>query len=104
MEFVESDVIKIKRIVNYPTDKKKAHQILKEAIVLDGSDYKSLYQIGCDYLAGAGRTGVKSQDFELAYEYFNRALSLAKKEGASTYVPIIEAELDVVKKLLNNGK
>ena len=104
LEFLDSEVIEIKKRINHPTDKKKAHQILEEAVALNGNDYKSLYQIGCDYLAGYSRTEVDSQNFRKAFEYFEKALELAKREGATDYVSMIEDDLNYVKKLLNNGK
>ena len=104
LEFLDSEVNEIKKKINHPTDKKKAHQILEEAVALNGNDYKSLYQIGCDYLAGWSRTEVDSQNFRKAFDYFEKALELAKKEGASDYVSMIEDDLNYVKKLLSNGK
>lgn len=104
LEFLDSEITEIKRNINHPTDKKKAHLILEEAVALNGNDYKSLYQIGCDYLAGWSRTEVDSQNFQKASEYFEKALELAKREGNSDYVSMIEDDLNYVKKLLSNGK
>ena len=104
-EYLEPDVINIKKVINYPTDKRKAHIILEEAIALDDTDYKSLYQIGLDYLAGGTRTDIpNSGSDQKAYEYLNKAYSLAKTKGDAEYVSIIEADLNKVKKLLGNGK
>lgn len=103
-EYMDSDTKKIKETINYPTDKKEAHRVLKEAIALNDADYKSLYQIGLDFLAGATRTGVESQNIKKAYDYFEKALDLAKREGDMKHISMIEADLEDVKKRLNNGK
>lgn len=106
MEFLESEIIKIKKkVVNFPTDVKEAHRILKEAIALNDTDYKSLYQMGLDYLGGEKRTGMSDVfNVQMAYEYFEKAYSLAKTDGDIEYVSMIEADLNYVKKVLGNGK
>lgn len=104
-EFLDTDVRNIKKVVDCPTDKRKAHRILEEAIALNDKDYRSLYQMGLDYLAGKTRTDISdSHSLQKAYEYFEKAYGLAETNRDAEYVSMIEADLIKVKKLLNNGK
>ena len=105
LEYLDPDVRKIKEKVNFPTNKKEAHKVLKEAITLNESDYKSLYQLGLDYLAGSTRTDVPNSDnVQKAYEYFEKAYGLARTNGDIGYASMIETDLNTVKKILGNGK
>lgn len=104
-EYLDPDVRKIKKVVDYPTDKRKAHRILEEAIALNDKDYKSLYQMGLDYLAGKTRTDIPDSDsLQKAYEYFEKAYGLVKTTEDVECISMIEADLNKVKKLLSNGK
>lgn len=104
-EFLDSEVREIKKLIDYPTDKRKAHKILEEAIRLNNEDYKSLYQMGLDYLGGERRTGLSNiYSEQMAYEYFEKAYTLAKLAGDTEYMSMIEADLNYVKGLLGNGK
>jgi len=104
-EFMDPEVREIKKLIDYPTDKRKAHKILEEAIRLNNEDYKSLYQMGFDYLGGERRTGLSNiYSEQMAYEYFEKAYTLAKLAGDTEYMSMIEADLNYVKGLLGNGK
>ena len=61
--------------------------------------------MGCDYLGGVMRTdGAVSHNDNMACKYLERALELAKANGDSEFMDMIEADLDNVKKRLVNGK
>ena len=104
-EYLEPEVKQIKKRIDYPTNNGQAHKILEEAIALNSADYKSLYQLGCDYLGGGLRTaGTVSRNVAIAYRYFKDALDLAKRSGDKEFIAIIEADFNDVKDLLENGK
>lgn len=102
-EFLDPEVESIMDIIEIKDDEKnneKAHQILKEAVVLDGNYYKALYEIGRDYYVGKKRTGKELHDgismkeaHGIARDYYIRALESAKKINDNIYILEIDKEL-----------
>lgn len=60
-------------------DNRRAHELLKEAVAIDSTDYRSLYEIGCDYKSKGKRGAARNTD--LSRHYLDRALELARKAG-----------------------
>lgn len=96
-EFLDKDILELKKATNVATDNAFAHRLLKEALAIDSTDYKSLFQIACDYRAGEIRTKIKdSHDFSKAKRYFEKALKLAKEGNDTAYINKIKEKLDDV--------
>lgn len=61
---------------------KEAHRLLKNAVTLNSEDYRSLFELGCDYKSKK-RGAVFNTDS--AYIYLNKARQLAAKAGDKEY-------------------
>ena len=76
-------ILEMQANLNIVKDNQKAHQLLCKAVSLNDKDYKSLYELGCDYKAGKDRGG--QQDIILAKEYLEKAFSLVRKTNDQNY-------------------
>ena len=54
-----------------------------KAVEINGDDYHSLYELGCNYMSRDKRGAVK--DLELAKTYLLKARSLAEQAGDKDY-------------------
>lgn len=64
----------------------RAHQLILQAVALDSTSYKALYELGCDYYAGEMRTGdPDSRDIDKALECFEKSLRFASQANDETY-------------------
>ncbi len=61
---------------------KEAHRLLKNAVNINPVDYRSLFELGCDYKSK--RRGAKFNT-DSAYIYLNKARQLAAKAGDKEY-------------------
>ena len=61
-----------------PKDAKKAHELNEKAVELDNTYYPSLYELGCDYMAGDAR-GAVERDIDKAKEYFTQGAKYAQQ-------------------------
>lgn len=61
---------------------KEAHRLLKKAVTINSEDYRSLFELGCDYKSKV-RGAVFNTDS--AYIYLNKARQLAAKAGDKEY-------------------
>ncbi len=69
------------------SDNRLAHELMRMAVELDSTNYKALYELGCDFYAGPQRTGVEgSRDIPQALNCFYRGLELAILKQDSTYM------------------
>lgn len=64
-------------------DNKKAHALLLEAVKINGEDYHSLYELGCNYMS-KGKRGV-TKDLGMAKKYLLKAKTLAEHAGDKDY-------------------
>lgn len=64
-------------------DNEQAHTLLLKAVEINGDDYHSLYELGCNYMSRDKRGAVK--DLELAKTYLLKARSLAEQAGDKDY-------------------
>lgn len=64
----------------------RAHQLILQAVRLDSTSYKALYELGCDYYAGEMRTGdPDSRDIDKALDCFRKSLHFASQANDETY-------------------
>lgn len=70
----------LKMTANIKPDYRLAHELLVKAVSINGDDYHSLYDLGCDYLVGDRET-LENRDLKKAKECFDKALSLAQQDG-----------------------
>ena len=63
-----------------PQDNKKAHELNQKAVAADPNSYKSLYELGCDYMAGDAR-GAVDRDIDKAKQYFTSGVEYARQAG-----------------------
>ena len=61
---------------------KEAHRLLKKAVVLNPEDYRSLFELGCDYKS---KKRGATFNTDSAYIYLNKARHLAVKAGDKEY-------------------
>lgn len=104
-DFLESEIQVLQKKLDCIIDRAEAHKLLKEAIELNENDYRSLFQIGCDYLVGSSRTGnIVDRNPYLAQKYLVKALQLAKVSKDSVlYRSMIEPKLKRIEQM-NYGK
>ncbi len=71
---------------------REAHRLLKNAVSINPSDYKSLYELGCDY-----KSKQRGANFnpDSAYIYLNKAKQLAAQAGDMAY------EQEIAKRMVN---
>jgi len=71
---------------------KEAHRLLKNAVSINPTDYKSLYELGCDY-----KSKKRGATFnpDSAYIYLNKARQLATHAGDRAY------EQEIAKRMVN---
>jgi serine/threonine protein kinase len=86
--------------VEIKSDNKKAHELLMEAIKINDNDYKSLYELGSDYLAGDVRTNIdNSRNVSESYKILSKAK--IKAANNESYEKLIETQIS---KIPNNYK
>lgn len=61
---------------------KEAHRLLKKAVILNSEDYRSLFELGCDYKS---KKRGATFNTDSAYIYLNKARQLATKAGDKEY-------------------
>lgn len=61
---------------------KEAHRLLKQAVTLNSEDYRSLFELGCDYKS---KKRGATFNTDSAYIYLNKARQLAAKAGDKEY-------------------
>lgn len=94
-DYCSQEIIDYKNNLNdLPPDNKKAHELLNMAVSSNSSDYKSLYELGCDYLGGEQRNKFVKRDIKKAYTYFKQAKELAEKKNDVLYTNLISKKLD----------
>lgn len=68
------------------SDNAKSHDMNELSVSLDSLNYKSLYELGCDYYSGEMRTGgAISRNVDKAVVYFRRGLQLAEQTGDADF-------------------
>lgn len=70
---------------------REAHRLLKVSVGLDPSNYKALYELGCDYKSRQ-RGAAYNQDS--AYIYLDKARTLASRAGDSEYLEAIRDRIE----------
>lgn len=71
-------------------DNAKAHKLLRQAVAINGNDYRSLFELGCDFKS---RRRGATFNTDSAYIYLDRARSLAAKAGDATYSGAISGRI-----------
>lgn len=75
-----------------PKDTKKAHELNEKAVALDNTYYPSLYELGCDYMAGEAR-GAVDRDIDKAKQYFTQGIKYAQEANDTQLVERFEIRL-----------
>ena len=86
----------IKEMQELLTDKlspnvKKSHELLEKAVEINGNDYRSLYELGCDYMSHGKRGTTYNRN--KAKELLEKANSLAKANNDQRYLSLINKRL-----------
>lgn len=82
-----SDSVAIFRTnLGIPTKNDEAHRLLKDAIAINPNDYRSLFELGCDYKS---KKRGASFNTDSAYIYLNKAKQLATQAGDHEYIQAI---------------
>lgn len=99
-DYQADNVKQMKRNCGIHTNLQKSHEMNISAVQLNGKDYKSLFELGSDYVAGQSRTGIpnrESRDLKKAYKYLSTAFEQAKIQGDSFYEKLINNQLKKIK-------
>ncbi len=86
----------IKEMQELLTDKlspnvKKSHELLEKAVEINGNDYRSLYELGCDYMSHGKRGTTYNRN--KAKELLEKAELLAKANNDQRYLSLINKRL-----------
>lgn len=95
-DYVDPSIKKIQKNCGIQCCNKKSHELMKEAVELNSNNYKALYELGTDYLAGEKRTGIpnsESRKLPKSYSLLSKALSLADKNGDYFYSRMIKKQI-----------
>lgn len=75
-------------------DNAQAHELMKRAVGLDSTDYKALYELGCDYFAGPIRTNKEgSRNIPEALNCFYRGLKHAESNNDTEYIEMFKKRI-----------
>lgn len=77
-------------------DYKKAHELNNRALKLDDNNYKALYELALDYMAGETR-GVVDRDLDKTADLLVKAREAASKAGDDAFVKQIDEPLSLLK-------
>lgn len=90
---VPDSILQMQKALNsiIAIDNKLAHTLLLKAVKINGNDYRSLYELGCNYMSRDKRGTVK--DLESAKTYLLKAQSLAQQAGDKDYQSRISKRL-----------
>lgn len=80
--------------LNIPAKNNEAHNLLKAAIAVNGEDYHSLFELGCDYKSKS--RGAKFNP-DSAYIVLNKARHLADEAGDKEYIQAISNRMTNLK-------
>lgn len=88
-----------RRNLGISAQNKEAHRLLKNAVAINPADYKSLYELGCDY-----KSKKRGATFnpDSAYIYLNKARRLATEAGDKKYEQEIEKRMVNLKPVKGN--
>ncbi len=78
---------------------KEAHRLLKRAVELNPTDYRALFELGCDYKSE--RRGAKVR-LDSAYIYLNMAKELASQAGDKEYESAVAPRIENLPKPKDN--
>jgi serine/threonine-protein kinase len=96
-EYALQEVKRMKKSLSIGCDNRKAHKLLEEAVSMNGDDYKSLYELGSDYLAGDIRTNIgNSRKLLKSYHLLSKAYAKAKENRDGLYERLIKTQLNKI--------
>lgn len=99
-DYQSEEVRQMKRNCGIGTNLRKSHEMNVSAVRLNEKDYKSLFELGSDYVAGQSRTGIpnsESRNLRKAYKYLSTALEEAQSQGDGLYERLINNQLKKIK-------
>ncbi|MCM1163663.1 MAG: serine/threonine protein kinase [Muribaculaceae bacterium] len=77
-------------------DYQEAHRLNQTALSLDSANYKALYEVALDYMAGDSR-GIVERDLNKTATMLRKARKIASDAGDNEFVRIIDAPLGQLK-------
>lgn len=80
----------------FQKDYKQAHELNKQAVALNSDNYRALYELALDYMAGESR-GVVDRNLDKTAEYLVKARKSAQTAGDEKFVNHIDAPLNLLK-------
>ena len=93
--YVSDEIRTLRKNSGVKGDLHRSHELNVAAVELRPTDYKALYELGCDYVSGLKRTGDRSlRDMRKANQYLTDALVSAKEAGDQLYTRLINTQLN----------
>lgn len=80
----------------FPKDYRKAHELNEQALALDAANYRALYELALDYMAGEAR-GVVDRDLDKTARFLVDARKSAARAGDEAFLRHIDAPLEILK-------
>lgn len=75
-------------------DNVQAHELMKRVVDMDSTDYKALYELGCDYFAGPIRTNTEgSRNISEALNCFYKGLKYAVSNNDLEYMEMFKKRI-----------
>lgn len=98
-EFTDSMMAYCRKNLGITVQNEEAHRLLKQAVAINPRDYRSLFELGCDYKSNNRGTRRKTDS---AYIYLDKARHLAAETGDSKYMQAINRRMTNLKKPANH--
>lgn len=91
-------VTRFRKNVGLAPHNPEAHRLLKDAVAINPNDYRSLFELGCDFKSSK-RGATENRDS--AYICLEKARILAEKDGALDYLKLIKRRMANLRKPKN---
>ena len=99
-DFCPDSIVKMQSNTGIGIDNGKAHQLLQKTIKQDPSNYRALFELGCDYFGGASRASEYSRDLNEALRLFKEALPYAQQANDGEFISRIQTNIQKLESVL----
>ena len=100
-DYCPDSILQMQSNTGISIDNGKAHQLLEQTIQQDPSNYKALFELGCDYFGGASRASEYNRDLKEALRLFKEALPYAQQANDGEFISRIQTNIQKLENVLN---
>ena len=99
-DFVPDSIKQFQENAQIVIDNRKAHQLLQQTIELQPTNYRALFELGCDYFGGTNRAPEYDRDLQKALRQFKEALPYAQEANDDQYILRIQTNIQKLENVL----